>query len=212
MVSQSLLFDDQEFQIADASYVLKTVLGIDIDTARELVRSVGSLHHLAQMPVEMLATYPGIGAKRAAKIKAMTRWALLLQAARFEPQQIIRSVNDAANLVVMDMSLLEKEELRVIVLNTKHNVRCIETVYVGSVNSAMIRVAEVFRSAILHNATSIILAHNHPSGDPTPSPEDVRATELIYETGKSLDIDVLDHMVVGGNRFVSLKERGLAFK
>lgn len=110
-----------------------------------------------------------------------------------------------------DMSLLEKEELRVIILDTKHNVRCIETIYVGTVNKAVIRIAEVFRAAIMHNATSIILVHNHPSGDPTPSPEDVHVTKMIRETGKELDIELCDHVIIGANRYVSLKERGLAF-
>ncbi len=208
---QTSLFNNQDFQESAACCLLQTVTGMGIDEARDALRKAGGIHKLAQAPESMLALLPGIGVKRAAKIKAMTEWALMLQTQKFEEKQVIRTVADAANLVMLDMSLLEREELRVIVLNTKHHVRCIETVYVGSVNSALIRVGEVFRSAILHNAASIILVHNHPSGDPTPSPEDIHATESIRKAGQNLDIEVLDHMIVAGNRYTSLKERGLGF-
>lgn len=88
----------------------------------------------------------------------------------------------------------------------------VHTVYSGSLNSAVVRISEVFREAIRSNSASIAVVHNHPSGDPTPSPEDVRVTEMIAEAGALLDIDVLDHLIIGRNRFVSLKERGLGFK
>lgn len=85
-------------------------------------------------------------------------------------------------------------------------------IYVGSLNAASVRVGEIFREAIRANSASLVVVHNHPSGDPTPSPEDVRVTELLIEAGKLLDIEVMDHVVIGRNRFVSLKERGLGFK
>jgi DNA repair protein RadC len=85
------------------------------------------------------------------------------------------------------------------------------TVYKGNVNTSVVRIAELFREAIRHNSTGLILAHNHPSGDPTPSPEDVRITRQIVESGKLLDIDVLDHLIIGQGRYISLKERGLGF-
>lgn len=88
----------------------------------------------------------------------------------------------------------------------------IALVYSGSLNTTVVRVAEVFREAIRSNSAGIIVVHNHPSGDPTPSPEDVRVTEMLVEAGALLDINVLDHLVIGRNRYVSLKERGLGFK
>lgn len=212
MLVQSALFRDPELLELNASHLLHTVAGLPLDDARQLLKRMGSIHKLAQAHESVLTQLPGIGHKRAAKIKAMTQWALLLREVELAQITSIRSPTDMANMLMLEMSLLEKEELRVVVLDTKNVVKTIDTVYKGSVNTAVVRIAEVFRSAIVYNGVSIILVHNHPTGDPTPSPEDVRITELIYETGRCLDIDVLDHLVIGGNRFVSLKERGLGFK
>jgi len=96
-------------------------------------------------------------------------------------------------------------------LFTKNHVVGSPVVYQGSANMAVVRVGEVFREAVKQNAVSLILVHNHPSGDPTPSPEDVAVTREVVQAGKILDIDVLDHLVIGHQRFVSLKERGLGF-
>jgi DNA repair protein RadC len=109
------------------------------------------------------------------------------------------------------MSALPQEHLRVVVLDTRNRLISIEKIYVGSLNSSMVRVGELFRPAIQRNAASIIVVHNHPSGDPTPSPEDVTLTKAIVQAGKLLDIEVLDHLIIGQGRFVSLKERGLGF-
>jgi DNA repair protein RadC len=196
----------------NACHLLHTVAGVSVEEAKQLLKRMGSIHKLAQAHESVLTQIPGIGRKRAAKIKAMTQWALLLREVEMAQLTSIRSPADMANLLMLEMSLLEKEELRVIVLDTKNVVKTIDTVYKGSVNTAVVRIAEIFRAAIMYNGVSVILAHNHPSGDPTPSPEDVRITEMVYETGRNLDIDLLDHLVIGGNRFVSLKERGLGFK
>jgi hypothetical protein len=102
--------------------------------------------------------------------------------------------------------------MRVINLDTRNRVINIEKLYVGSLNASTVRVGEIFRSAIQRNAASIIILHNHPSGDPAPSPEDVALTRTIVQAGKLLDIEVLDHLVIGQGRWVSLKERGLGFK
>jgi DNA repair protein RadC len=112
---------------------------------------------------------------------------------------------------MLEMGFLEKEELRAVLLDTKNFVHRIAPVYAGSLNAAVIRVGEVFRDAVRANCAAIIVVHNHPSGDPAPSPEDVRVTEQLVEAGKLLDIAVLDHVIIGRNRFVSLKERGLGF-
>ncbi len=102
--------------------------------------------------------------------------------------------------------------MRVVLLDTKNSVIDTQTVYMGSVNTTVIRVGELMRAAVRANATAVIVAHNHPSGDCTPSPEDVAVTTEIVKAGKLLDIDVLDHLVIGaGTKFVSLKERGLGF-
>ena len=107
---------------------------------------------------------------------------------------------------------MEQEHLRTVLLDTKNYVTRVTDVYAGSLNAAVVRIGEVFRSAVRANSATIIVAHNHPSGDPTPSPEDIRVTEMIVDAGHLLDINVLDHIIIGRNRFVSLKERGLGFK
>ena len=96
-------------------------------------------------------------------------------------------------------------------LNTRNHVQKIESVYRGSLNTSQVRVGEVFKAAIRVNAAAIIVVHNHPSGDPTPSPDDLAITRAIVEAGKLLDVQVLDHLVIGQGRFISLKERGLGF-
>lgn len=124
---------------------------------------------------------------------------------------MVHSPDDAAALVRFEMSALEQEELWVILLNTRNSVIDVVSVYRGSLNSSQVRVGELFRTAIRRNAAAIIVVHNHPSGDPTPSPDDVAITRAIIQAGKLLDIDVLDHLVIGRGRHVSMKERGLGF-
>jgi DNA repair protein RadC len=109
------------------------------------------------------------------------------------------------------MMFLEQEHLRVILLNTRNEVLSAPTIYQGSLNTSVIRIAELFRTAVRANAAAIIVAHNHPSGDPSPSPEDIRVTRQLVKSGELLDINVLDHIIIGHQRFVSLKERRLGF-
>ncbi|MCA9869972.1 MAG: DNA repair protein RadC, partial [Anaerolineae bacterium] len=135
---------------------------------------------------------------------------LLVTAPHERPQ--MRSPADAANLLMAEMSLLPQEHLRTVLLDTRNRVLSIPTIYVGSLNTAQVRVGEMFREAIRANCAGMIVVHNHPSGDPTPSPEDVQVTRMIVEAGSLLNIDVLDHLIIGRQRFVSLKERGLGFK
>jgi DNA repair protein RadC len=123
----------------------------------------------------------------------------------------IHAPQDAYDILNCFMSVLDHEELWVINLDTRHRMMSLVKLYQGSVNSSQIRVAEVFRPAIADNAPAILVAHNHPSNDPTPSPDDVSVTHSIVEAGKLLDIEVLDHLVICPDRFVSLKERGLGF-
>ena len=124
---------------------------------------------------------------------------------------VIHSPQDAYDVLRCFMSVLDHEELWVINLDIRHRMMNLVKLYQGSVNSSQIRVAEVFRSAIADNSPAILLAHNHPSNDPTPSPDDVAVTRTIVEAGKLLDIEVLDHLIVCLDSFVSLKERGLGF-
>ena len=129
-----------------------------------------------------------------------------------EERAAIHSPQDIANLVAAELAVLDQEHLRVLLLNTRNEVLGIHEIYVGNVNSSMVRVAEVFRPAIRDNAPSIVVVHNHPSGDPTPSAEDVAITRDFSAAGKLLGIELLDHIVIGsGGRYVSLNEKGLGF-
>ena len=196
---------------AKALYIINQVTGIGETEAKELRSLAGGILELARIPEEQLLQFFGIGPKRAAKLRALTEWSLLLSEIRQTSCEPIRSPVDLANLLMIEMALLEREELRLASLNTKNKVLSIETVYKGSLNSAVVRVCEILRFPIIQNAASFILIHNHPSGDPTPSPEDVRVTEIINGCARQLDLDLLDHLIIGHNRFVSLKERSLGF-
>jgi DNA repair protein RadC len=128
-----------------------------------------------------------------------------------EDRFIVRSPADVAQLLMAEMAHLEQEHFRVLYLDTRNRLLGSETVYVGSLNASHIRVGEIFRDAVKRNCAAIIVVHNHPSGDPTPSPEDVAVTRQLVEAGKLLDIELLDHLIIGQQRFVSLRERGLGF-
>ena len=122
-----------------------------------------------------------------------------------------RSPQDIANLLLADMALLEQEHLRVVLLNTKNQVLAAPEVYKGTVNATHVRVSDLFREAVREGCPAVIVVHNHPSGDPTPSADDVAMTRQLTEAGSLLNIDVLDHIVLARNGFVSLRERGLGF-
>jgi DNA repair protein RadC len=112
----------------------------------------------------------------------------------------------------VEMGHLDQEHLVVITLDTKNRILSKETLYIGNVNTSVIRISEVLRPAIRQNAPAILISHNHPSGDPSPSPEDVHITRQIVEAGRLMGIEVLDHLIIGQQRYVSLKERGLGFE
>jgi len=126
--------------------------------------------------------------------------------------RLVRSPADIYALVKDLIAFKDREVMLAIHMSTRNDVLAIETVCVGSLNAAHIRAADVFKGAIVNNAACIILAHNHPSMDVSPSPEDVSITRTLVEAGKLLDLPVLDHLVVGGTKFVSLNERGLGFE
>ena len=183
-----------------------------VNLAMRILVECGGLSGLAKASFSELEHIHGIGPVKVTQIKAALELGrrLLIESPQDRPQ--IRSPADAANLVMMEMSLLEQEHLRLLLLDTKNRVLKMPTVYIGNLNTSVIRVGELFRYALRENCASIIVVHNHPSGDPSPSPEDVQVTERIVKAGKMLDIDVLDHLIIGKQRFISLKERRLGFE
>ena len=170
----------------------------------------GDVQRIYKASVTELASVHGIGQQTAVRLKAALALGLKLHEPS-EERPTINSPADAAALVQYEMSLLDQEYLKVMLLDTRNRLLEIVDVYHGSVNSSQVRVGELFKQAVQRMASAIIVAHNHPSSDPTPSPDDVAVTRAIVQAGKLLEIDVLDHLIIGGSRFVSLKERGLGF-
>lgn len=179
--------------------------------SERLLAHFGSLVGLARASVVELQKVKGIGPAKAVEIKAALEIGRRLMASAPDEKARVTSPSDAANLLMSEMMLLEQEHLRVILLDTRNQVLGTPTVYIGSLNTSVVRVGELFKAAIKENAAALIVAHNHPSGDPSPSPEDVNVTRQLVQAGKLLDINVLDHIVIGRQQYVSLKERGLGF-
>ena len=182
------------------------------ETANTLLAKYPTILELAGAHAHELQELPGIGQATATRFKAIFELGRRLSVASPKDRIQVRSPADAANLLMGEMGLLEQEELRVVLLDTRNHIITTQTIYKGSLNTSVVRIAEIFREAIRRNAAALIVVHNHPSGDPTPSPEDVALTRSIISAGQLFDIEVLDHLVIGQQRFVSLKERGLAFR
>ena len=180
--------------------------------AEALLARFEGLPGLARAGVGELAQIKGVGDAKVAQVKASLELGRRLLAAAPDERPQIRSPADAANLLMGEMAFLEQENLRMVLLDTRNRVLSISTVYVGSINASVVRVGELFREAIRRNAAAVIVVHNHPSGDPAPSAEDVAVTRQVVQAGRLLDIQVLDHLVIGRGRYVSLKERGLGFE
>ena len=183
-----------------------------IEIAHDLLGRLRDLDGLALASMEEMALSYGLGPVGAARLKAALELGRRALLAAPEDRLVIRSPADVAQILMAEMSHLEQEHFRVLFLDTRNRVLDAETVYVGSLNASHIRVGEVYREAVRRNCAAIICAHNHPSGAADPSPEDVAVTRQIVEAGKLLDVECLDHLIIGkGQRFVSLRERGLGF-
>jgi len=179
--------------------------------ARRLLSKYDGLPGLARASRTQLQTERGLGTAKTAQLKAALELGRRMLLATPEDRLVVRSPSDVAQLLMAEMGHLEQENFRVLYLDTRNRLLGSDTVYIGSLNASHIRVAEVFRDAITRGCAAIIVAHNHPSGDPSPSPEDVAVTRQLVEAGVLLNIEVLDHLVIGQQRFVSLRERGLGF-
>jgi DNA repair protein RadC len=178
--------------------------------AERLLAHFGGLHGLARASQEEIGAFHGLGRAKIAQVMAAIEIGTRLATMQQEDRPTIREAADAARLVI-DMQYLAQEHIRVILLDSNRRVIAMPTVYIGTVNSAVLRAAEIFREAIIRNAPALILAHNHPSGDPSPSPEDVKLTNTLIEAGRLLDITLLDHIILGGGSWRSLRELGLTF-
>lgn len=182
-----------------------------VDVAKRLLAEYGGLYGLARADLEDLQRSHGLGLAKASKLVATMVLAQRISATNPTDRPQIQKPEDVFALLGSEMSTLDHEELRVALLDTKNRVLKVTTVYQGSVNSAQVRVAEVFKDALRQNAPGIVVVHNHPSGDPTPSAADVALTSEICRAGEILAVDVIDHLVLGVGQFRSLRRLGLGF-
>lgn len=180
-----------------------------LELAERILIEAGGLIGLARLSVHELEQVHGIGPAKAAQVKAALELGKRSISADPVTKPVINSPSDVADLVMEEMRSLDREHFRIMHLSTRNNVLGISAVSVGSLNSSIVHPRECFKEAIRRNANSVILLHNHPSGDPTPSREDLDITRRLTEGGKILGIEILDHVIIGEKRYVSLKEQGI---
>lgn len=180
-----------------------------IELANQVLARPEGVRFLAEATWEELMQIQGIGPAKASQIKAAVELGRRLVVLKPDDPPQILAPQDAAHLVMEDMRYLDREHFQVFSLNTKNRVLALETVAVGTLNTAGVHPREVFKNPIKRSAAAVILVHNHPSGDPAPSYEDIAITKQLMEAGNLLGIEVLDHLIIGNNRFISLKEQGL---
>ena len=180
--------------------------------ATRLLARFEGLPGLARVSFGELCAEHAVGEAKAAQVLAALELGKRLVSTQPNQRATVRSPQDVNNLLLAEMALLEQEHLRVILLNSRNQVLAIPEVYKGNVNTALVRVGEVFRDAVREGCPALIVVHNHPSGDPTPSADDAAITRQIVGAGRLLGIEVLDHVILARQGFVSLKERGLGFE
>ena len=177
-----------------------------LEMANKLLSKYGGLPGLVRADFHELCAEHGMGEAKSAQVKATLELGRRLALVQMDERYKIATPQDAANLVMMDMAYLDTEQIRVLLLDAKGQLVEKVSLYQGTANSSVLRAAEVFRPAIIRKCPGLILCHNHPSGDPTPSPEDIKATKQLVAAGRILDIELVDHIIIGHQRFVSLKE------
>lgn len=177
--------------------------------ADKLMSHFGSLRELACASHEEMCLIKGIGPAKAGDIMAAFELAKRLSDTRLQVQEVVNSPADAASFVQCEMSLFDKEHFVILMLNTKHRIIAKKVISIGHLNASLVHPREMFKEIIRRSSAAVILAHNHPSGDPTPSEDDVNITKRLSEAGNLLGIQVLDHIIIGDNCFTSLREKGL---
>ena len=180
--------------------------------ATRLLMQYNGLAGLARAEFAQIAGERGLGPAKTAQLLAALELGRRLMAESPEERFQIRAPQDAANLLMPMIGHKEQEHFVVLYLDTRNRVLDQEILYKGSLNTSLVRIGEVFRGAVRRHCMGVIVAHNHPSGDPTPSAEDIALTRRLVDAGKLLEVELLDHFIIGHNRFVSLRERSLGFE
>jgi len=179
-----------------------------LDLSNRVLMHFEGIRLLADATIEELTSIRGIGEAKGVSILAAIEIGKRLNQQRPEEKYIIRSPEDGADYVMEEMRHLKQEHFVALFLNTKNQVIHQQTIFIGSLNASIVHPREVFREAVKRSAATIICVHNHPSGDPTPSQEDIHVTRRLVESGKIMGIELLDHIIIGDRKFISLKEKG----
>jgi len=176
--------------------------------ANRVLSTFERLHHLKHATIEEMIAIKGIGEVKAIQILAAIELGRRLSQKQNDDKFTVRSPQDAAAYLMPDMTSLSQEHFVALFLNVKNQIMHKKTIFIGSLNASIVHPREIFREAVKRSAASIICAHNHPSGIPTPSPEDIEVTKRIQEAGFIIGIELLDHIIIGDHQFISLKEKG----
>jgi len=202
-------------QAVSGTELLASILqtGHAFEQAQALIERFGDMAGIDRAEIAEIVDVRGIGKAQAARIKAAIELGRRVVWDRQDDKFQIRSPGDAAGLLMATLCNLPQEHFVILYLDTRNRVIEQETLYKGTLNTSIVRVGEVFRGAIARHCAGIIVAHNHPSGDASPSPEDIALTRRLVDAGKLMEVEVLDHVIVGGaGRYTSLRERGLGFE
>lgn len=182
-----------------------------LSQATRLLGRFGGLPGIWRASFTELCNEKGLGEAKAAQLKAALELGMRLASASPEARPIVRSPGDLAELMLAEMSLFDQEHVRIALLDVRNHVLSTPTVYIGSPHTTQVRIADLLSDAVRDKATSIVLIHNHPSGDPTPSSADGMMTRQLFDAAKLMDIALLDHLVIGGGRYVSMRAMNLGF-
>ncbi len=178
-----------------------------IDLSQKLLSfSSQGIRFLADCTVEELRQIKGIGISKACQIIAAIELGKRLAMSSLNNTPCIKSPLDVANIFMEEMRYYKKEYFKIILLNTKNQIIAVEDISIGILNSSLVHPREVFVRAIKKSSSSIILLHNHPSGNPEPSTEDIKITKRLIEAGKIIGIEILDHVIIGDGKYISMKE------
>jgi DNA repair protein RadC len=179
-----------------------------LQLSKRLITEFEGLRMLTDASLNELTSIKGIGEAKAIQILAAVELGRRIVNLTYDERYVIRSPEDGANYMMEEMRFLNQEHFVCLYLNTKNQVMHKQTVFIGSLNASIVHPREVFKEAFRRSAASIICLHNHPSGDPSPSREDIEVTRRLHECGKLIGIEILDHIIIGEKRYVSLKEKG----
>ncbi|WP_216828803.1 RadC family protein [Alkalihalobacterium elongatum] len=179
-----------------------------LQLAQRVLQKFDGLTMLREATVEELQEIKGIGEAKAVEVCAVLELGRRITSLKLDDRYVIRSPEDVSRYVMEDMRSLTQEHFVCLYLNTKNHVLHRETIFIGSLNASIVHPREVFKEALRRSAASFICLHNHPSGDPTPSREDIEVTKRLSECGKIIGIELLDHVIIGDRTYISLKEKG----